>query len=451
MWRNPFRKSDPEVDQPESPITESGWKPHLYKVDTTLSEFDDPPEKPSIHRQRIEPWLSSVFQSEHLSLLLGSGFTTGIASVAEAPSLTMGTATFGGDLEDKINSRATESARHMNRGEANLEDQLRSALSLLEGLVILDDSRSTALTDDINRVITTFMKDVLTTERHIHEAALGDDERAKKIRSLLVSFMLSFASRAASRERLRLFTTNYDRLVEYGCDLVGLHLVDRFVGGLAPVFRSSRVDVDLHYNPPGIRGEPRYLEGVIRLTKLHGSIDWRYQSGRLRRVPLSFGAVDDHPEVPDSSMNTVMVYPNPAKDIETTEYPYSELFRDFSAALCRPNSVLVTYGYGFGDGHVNRVIEDMLKTPSTHLVVISYNDADGRIPSFIDRVGHEAQISVLIGSHFGDLETLVRHYLPKPAIDQITWKKTDLLKRRGVDVSGGDREQDAGSEDGGSE
>ena len=65
---------------------------------------------------------------------------------------------------------------------------------------------------------------------------------------------MSFASRAASRERLHAFTTNYDRLIEHGCDLAGLRVVDRFVGALTPVFRSSRLELDLHYNPPGIRG-----------------------------------------------------------------------------------------------------------------------------------------------------------------------------------------------------
>ena len=85
---------------------------------------------------------------------------------------------------------------------------------------------------------------------------------------------MSFASRAASRERLHVFTTNYDRLIEHGCDLAGLRVVDRSVGALTPVFRLSRLELDLHYNPPGIRGEPRYMEGVIRMTKLHGSIDF---------------------------------------------------------------------------------------------------------------------------------------------------------------------------------
>ena len=166
---------------------------------------------------------------------------------------------------------------------------------------------------------------------------------------MLVSFLLSFSSRTATRERLHIFTTNYDRLIEYGADLAGLHLLDRFVGCLEPIFRSSRLDIDMHYNPPGIRGEPRYLEGVVRLTKLHGSLDWVYRNGFVRKVGLPFGPQDDHPAINDQPCDSVMIYPNSAKDRKTSEYPYVELFRDYAAAVCRPNSVLVTYGYGFGD------------------------------------------------------------------------------------------------------
>jgi hypothetical protein len=136
-----------------------------------------------------------------------------------------------------------------------------------------------------------------------------------------------------------------------------------------------------------------------------------------------------------------MIYPNAAKDVETTEYPYAELFRDFAAAACRPNSVLVAYGYSFGDDHINRVLEDMLTIPSTHLVVIAHGDIPGRVNGFCERVGRTAQISILLGSHFGDLTTLVDHYLPKPAIDYITSRQTEPLKNRGeMGVSAEDEE-----------
>jgi hypothetical protein len=254
----------------------------------------------------------------------------------------------------------------------------------------------------------------------------------------LQSFLLSFASRAASRERLHVFTTNYDRLIEHGCDFAGLRIIDRFVGALNPVFRASRVEVDVHYNPPGIRGEPRFMEGVIRVTKLHGSLDWFFDKDerRIYRKGIPFGAPADHTDIPKKPVDTVMIYPNPAKDVETTQYPYAELFRDFAAAACRPNAVVVTYGYGFGDDHVNRVLLDMLTIPSTHLVIMAYS-ADDRLKAFIEKT-RDAQVSLLIGPHFSDLATLVANYLPKPALDYISGRMTELLKHRPGDPKASD-------------
>lgn len=106
---------------------------------------------------------------------------------------------------------------------------------------------------------------------------------------------MSFSSRTATRDRLHIFTTNYDRIIETGAEIAGLRLIDRFVGTIAPIFRSSRLEVDYHYNPPGIRGEPRYLEGVARFTKLHGSLDWYATEGAIRRFGLPFGASSVEP------------------------------------------------------------------------------------------------------------------------------------------------------------
>jgi hypothetical protein len=217
--------------------------------------------------------------------------------------------------------------------------------------------------------------------------------------------------------------------------LAGLHLLDRFLGKLMPIFRSSRLDLDMHYNPPGIRGEPRYLEGVARYTKLHGSVDWVQTGKDIRRIGLPFGATSvepylQAPGLSGASAHELMIYPNAAKDRETADYPYVELFRDLAAAVCRPNSTLVTYGYIFGDEHINRVIRDMLTIPSTHLVVISYDDPLGRIMQTYQELGRPSQISLLIGQALADLTMLTEHYLPKPAIDKTTFRMSDLLKQR---------------------
>lgn len=252
-----------------------------------------------------------------------------------------------------------------------------------------------------------------------------------------MSFLVSFASRSTTRERLNIFTTNYDRIMEFGAELAGIRLLDRFVGTIFPIFRSSRLEIDMHYNPPGIRGEPRYLEGVAHLTKLHGSLDWIYHDGYVRRIALPFGAETIDTFLPNldgrkAQARSMMIYPNEAKDRETAEYPYVELFRDLAATICRPNSTLFVYGYSFGDEHINRIIKDMLTIPSTHLIIIAYNDIGGRIKSFYDDVKRPVQMSLLVGTHFGDMQTLVDVYLPKPAIDRTTFRLADLLKARGI-------------------
>lgn len=434
-------------------------KSHGYRVGPHEEWYDSiPSEEEKLDafiqkaRKQIEPWLSSVFQSEHLNLLLGSGFTTAIGNIAKAKATKMDVVDFGTSYDEKIVAHAKMTAITAGRGEANIEDQIRSALALIEGLKVQGSSDAEIIQKALNVTLHNFLLSLLQTERGIAIDSKPEDRDLADLH--LQSFLMSFASRVASRERLHIFTTNYDRLIEHGCDLVGLRIIDRFVGALNLVFRSQRIEVDVHYNPPGIRGEPRFLEGVVRFTKLHGSLDWLFdrENRLLRRKGIPFGAPANHTDIPSDPVDTVMIYPNPAKDVETTEFPYAELFRDFASALCRPNSVLVTYGYGFGDDHINRVIEDMLTIPSTHLVVFGFSP-DERLTRF-EKKGRTAQISLIIGEHFADIKMLVENYLPKPAIDHISSRMARLLKERGEfsaddskDGNGAKAEKTASSEE----
>ena len=336
---------------------------HVYKVREQRSpEFVDDPE-PEKLRKLIEPWLTALFQSEHMSLVLGAGISSAAHWLAKnAAGAGMSKFEFS-VFAEQMETASAESAKNSGRGVPNIEDQIRVANELIKGLEIYLASNAddkTELTAQLEKFreelltgLSSFAKDVLACEKNIIESE--DSEAAAEY---LMSFLVSFASRSAARERLNIFTTNYDRVVEYGAELAGIRLIDRFVGTINPIFRSSRVEVDMHYNPPGIRGEPRYLEGVVQFTKLHGSLDWAMRDGVVRRIALPYGA--ESVEQYASSADTLMIYPNAAKDRETAEYPYVELFRDFAAGVCRPNSTVVLYGYSFGDEHINRVITDML-------------------------------------------------------------------------------------------
>ena len=412
------------------------WLPSREQKEITLSDL----------RKGIEPWLTSLFQSEHLSLLTGTGLSIAIQGLATgSPNNSMGKPDLNiwYDYDYPITESAKIIAQKNGRGEANIEDYIRVINELLRGLEILRCTLGNnesivkkelydALENDLKEVIENFADSISDIESSI---ATTNNAQREEAFSYLVSFLMSFASRTGTRERLNIFTTNYDRIIEVGSELAGLHLLDRFVGTLMPIFRSSRLDIDMHYNPPGIRGEPRYLEGVARFTKLHGSIDWINIGTDIRRMGLPFGSKDlksylNAPGFEGSDIRKLMIYPNAAKDRETTEYPYVELFRDLAAALCRPNSTLVTYGYGFGDEHINRVIRDMLTIPSTHLVIISYDDAGGRILNKYKEFGRSSQISLIMGKGLADIKILVDYFLPKPSIDRASIRMNELLKQR---------------------
>lgn len=423
-------------------------------------------------RGRIEPWLTSLFQSEHLSLLIGSGLSTSIQVLAgkrvkqpvensdskecedsaqlpieevhteesitsdstEAPQNGMGIPELDKEFvySEMIHAAVKKDAEKNNRGAGNIEDYFRVINDLLRGLEIIGDTdNSTKLKTVKETLLNGFISNISEIENCIAEA--DEDSRTKAFNNL-VMFLMSFASRTGTRDRLQIFTTNYDRVIEAGSELAGLHLLDRFIGSLSPIFRSSRLDIDMHYNPPGIRGEPRYLEGVTRFTKLHGSIDWVEFGNDIRRIGLPFGAKEIAPYLKAPGLHAdstkIMIFPNSSKDRETAEYPYVELFRDFSAAICRPNSTLVTYGYSFGDDHINRIIRDMLTIPSTHLVIIAYEDTLGRIIKNYEEIGRPSQISLLIGPDLADIEILTNYFLPKPSIDRTTIRMSELLKQR---------------------
>ena len=389
-------------------------------------------------RPRIEPWLTALFQSEHLALLAGSGLSQAVHYLATEKSLPgMSSVTFT-NFNSEILDKTKESAKLAGRENGNIEDQVRIVNELIRGLEILASQNNSyekpleLLRSELKNVLGNFAASILKGENGLINAS---PEKREEAFNYLVSFLMSFASRTGMRDRLQVFTTNYDRFIEAGADVAGLHLIDRFVGSLAPIFRSSRLDIDMHYNPPGIRGEPRYLEGVARFTKLHGSLDWISTKGQIRKIGIPFGSEEIEPYLKapgfsDGEALNLMIYPNAAKDRETSAYPYVELFRDFAVSVCRPNSTLISFGYSFGDEHINRVIEDMLTIPSAHLVVIAYGDPLGRIMKTYEKLGRHAQITLLIGPHLGDLKKLVDNYLPKPAIDRTTFKMSELLKSR---------------------
>ena len=100
----------------------------------------------------------------------------------------------------------------------------------MRGLEIMQDTDSAnKLRTELTKHLENFAQSILKSENTI--ATASNDKREEAFNTL-VTFLMSFASRTGVRDRLNIFTTNYDRLIEAGAEVAGLHLLDRFLSNL---------------------------------------------------------------------------------------------------------------------------------------------------------------------------------------------------------------------------
>src|SRR4051794_22631691 len=107
------------------------WSQHVARVSNELHESDSAPD-PEEMRPKVEPWVSALLQSEQVAVLVGNGLTTAVAGIAGVSPPSMKPVTFSAAGEDDVNAYAKRTAEAMDRGDPNIEDQLRAAM-LLQG------------------------------------------------------------------------------------------------------------------------------------------------------------------------------------------------------------------------------------------------------------------------------------------------------------------------------
>lgn len=138
-------------------------------------------------RARVEPWLTSLFQSEHLSLLVGSGLTSAIQIAACGSSNNgMSSDTKLTVFADEITNAANESAKKAGRGEANIEDKIRIANDVISGLKVLQgnpdfpniDLKLGELCTELERILKDFTDNIFAIESSIASAAPEKKEAA---------------------------------------------------------------------------------------------------------------------------------------------------------------------------------------------------------------------------------------------------------------------------------
>ncbi|GIW56561.1 MAG: hypothetical protein KatS3mg082_2965 [Nitrospiraceae bacterium] len=220
--------------------------------------------------------------------------------------------------------------------------------------------------------------------------------------STYTTFLRKVLTRPLNLKRVNVFTLNYDTLVEQAADAEGIVLIDGFVGTQRRVFRPECYEQDLYFPAETTEGRVHRFDRVLHLYKLHGSITWGAEEPSMTNpfgVRAEAGAEGHH----------LLIYPTPAKYGETLGMPYAELFRRFAAAIVRPQSALITVGYGFGDDHVNAIIQQALGVPSFTLLIVDPNPCS----DFVSRLKKQNDQRVWIADgELGKFSGFVDRLLP---------------------------------------
>lgn len=141
---------------------------------------------------------------------------------------------------------------------------------------------------------------------------------------------------------VEVFSVNYDPLLELALEALKIPYFDGFVGNLQARFRADLVE-----------GRPERSDQwlpsfMVRLWKLHGSVNWAWLEDDPSKV-VRLGA-------PVADGEAAAIYPSDAKYDESRRVPFLVLHDRFRLALAEPESLVLVSGYSFSDDHLNETL-----------------------------------------------------------------------------------------------
>ncbi len=167
----------------------------------------------------------------------------------------------------------------------------------------------------------------------------------------------AWLARANYHSPVEVFTVNYDLLFETALEELQVAYFDGFIGNLRARFQTDLVEA-----PPGSEQDsmPAFF---TRLWKLHGSVNWEWDSGQVVRVGQAV-----REDV------AAAIYPSDTKYEESRRVPFLVLQDRMRRAVHQPETLVIVAGYSFGDAHLNELLFDAaVRRERTEVAVFCYS------------------------------------------------------------------------------
>lgn len=196
------------------------------------------------------------------------------------------------------------------------------------------------------------------------------------------TFLHRLSRRRVRDPRLKIFTTNYDLCFERAAGLLGIIVNDGFSFTQPRIFDPRFFGYDIVRRSRLTSENSDYLEGVFHLLKLHGSVNWASNGGKIEEK------FDPKPS------EACLIYPAKGKYQRSYIQPHLELMSQYLTSLREPDSCLIVIGFGFNDDHLSEPILSAVQTnPRLRLIVVDYKAEDSieRSPEKTSRYWRELQ------------------------------------------------------------
>jgi NAD-dependent SIR2 family protein deacetylase len=191
-------------------------------------------------------------------------------------------------------------------------------------------------------------------------------------------------------KQLFIFTTNYDRAIEniwrHGLSEEGANNY-RLIRGFTPSEYAGYA-----FTPSEYDTQPDQGEILVKLFKLHGSLNWIRQNGQVLESPTN-----------DYLQSNAVIYPLRTHKTSDASEPFKTLFQRFEHALQETIDILLVIGSSLRDRHIRQTIRRALAERQEFRVVIHDPNADSIASKLTDDYGSRV---IAASGYFGDANSL---------------------------------------------